>query len=184
MDSLQPVFTGTAERFPLTPGAQGPTVPATAGLFGSGGEFSPAKAKSFGGGIAAGFGAYGQVLSGQQMKAQYDMEAGSYEVQAEVVKLNAKEQAIMLRKQLLQDLGSANASAAARGIDTGSGTPRQIVEESIGNVGRDIERLESGANISAAGSRTSASRSRGVGSSYSQAGYYKGAESIAGYALK
>lgn len=178
MDSVQPVFTGQSAV-----GAAGPMQP-TSGLFGSGGEFSSAKAMSVGGGVAAGFGAYGAVQSGQQMKAQYDMQAGSYEMQAEVTKLNAKEQANMLRKQLLQDLGSANASAAARGIDTGSGSPMQIQQESIGNVGEDIRKLESGANINAAGSRTSASRSRGAGASAAQGGYYKGAESIASYALK
>lgn len=157
---------------------------ATSGLFGTGGKFSSASITSFGGGVAAGFGAYGQVQTGQQMKAQYDMQAGSYEMQADIIKLNAKEQANMLRKQLLQDLGSANASAAARGIDTGSGSPLQIQQESIGNVGEDIRKLESGAAISAAGSRTSAARSRGAGASAAQGGYYKGAESIASYAMK
>lgn len=178
MDSVQPVFTGQS-----VVGAAGPMQP-TAGLFGYGGEFKAASIASTVGGVAAGFGAYGQMSSGRQLKAQYDIQAGQYETQAEIVKLNAKEQATMLRKQLLQDLGSANASAAARGIDTGSGSPRQIVEESIGNVGRDIQKLESGAAINAAGSRTSASRAASAGASAAQAGYYRGAESIASYALK
>ena len=184
MDSVQPVFTGTpAVQGAVQPGAA--ALPgATSGLFGSGGQFKAAPIMSAAGGVAAGFGAYGQIQSGQQMKAQYDIQAGQYETQAEIVKVNAKEQAIMLRKQLLQDLGSANASAAARGIDTGSGSPRQIVEESIGNVGRDIQRLESGANITAAGSKTSASRAAAAGASAAQGGYYKGAGSIASYALK
>lgn len=180
MDSMS---AGSPANIPAA-GAQGPSSPATSGLFGTGGEFSSAGISSIGGGVAAGFGAYGQIQAGKQTKAQFDMQAGSYDMQAEGIKLNAKEQSNMLRKQLLQDLGSANASAAARGIDTGSGSPRQIIEESIGNVGEDIRKLESGAAINAAGAKTSASRSRGAGASASQGGYYKGAESIASYAMK
>lgn len=184
MDSMSASFKGSpAVQGAVQPGAA--ALPgATPGLFGSGGNINSAKVSSFGSGVAAGFGAYGKVQSGQQLKAQFDMQAGSYETQAEVVKVNAKEQANMLRKQLLQDLGSARASAAARGIDTGSGTPMQIEQESIGSVGEDIRKLESGATIAAAGSRTSAARSRSAGASSSQGGYYKGAESIASYALK
>ena len=183
MDSVQPAFTGTAAHVPAA-GAQGPIAPATSGLFGSGGQFQSASIMKAGSAVAAGFGAYGQVQSGQQMKAQFDMQAGSYETQAEIIKVNAKEQANMLRKQLLQDLGSANASAAARGIDTGSGSPLQIQQESIGNVGMDIQKLESGAAISSAGSRTSAARSAASGASAAQGGYYKAAQSIGSYALK
>jgi len=184
MDSVQPVFTGSpAVQGPVQPGAA--ALPgATAGLFGSGGQFQSASVMKAGSAVAAGFGAYGQVQTGQQMKAQYDMQAGSYETQAEVIKVNAKEQANMLRKQLLQDLGSANASAAARGIDTGSGSPLQIQQESIGNVGMDIQKLESGAAISSAGSKTSAARSAAAGASAAQGGYYKAAQSIGSYALK
>jgi hypothetical protein len=184
MDSLQPTFKGSpAVQGAVQPGA--PALPgATRGLFGTGGEFKPAQIISAAGGAAAGFGAYGAVRSGQEMKAQFDMQAGSYETQAEMVRVSAKEQAIMLRKQLLQDIGSARASAAARGIDTGSGTPMQIEQESIGNVGKDIQKLESGANVAAAGSKTSAARSRSAGVSAAQGGYYKGAESIASYALR
>ena len=180
MDSMS---AGSPANIPAA-GAQGPSSPATSGLFGTGGEFSSANISSIGGGVATGFGAYGQIQAGRQMKAQYEMQAGSYDMQADVVKLNAKEQSNILRKKLLQDLGSANASAAARGIDTGSGTPRQIIEESIGNVGEDIRKLESGAAISSAGAKTSASRSRGAGSASEMGGYYKGAASIASYAMK
>ncbi len=184
MDSVSPIFKGSpAVQGAVQPGSA--ALPgATKGLFGIGGGFGSAQTMSAAGSVAAGFGAYGQMQAGKQMKAQYDMQAGSYETQAEIVKVNAKEQAITLRKQLLQDLGSARASAAARGIDTGSGTPLQIEQESIGNVGKDVQKLESGANIAAAGSKTSAARSRSAGSSSAQGGYYKGAESIASYALK
>lgn len=178
MDSVQPIFTGQSAV-----GEMGPMQP-TQGLFGYGGDFNSASAMSFGGTVATGFGAYSSVQSGQQMKAQYDMQEAQYKTQADIIKVNAKEQAVMLRKELLQNLGSANASAAARGLDTGSGTPRQIVIESIGNVESDIAKLESGATISAASSRTSAARAASAGASAAQAGYYKGAQSIASYALK
>ena len=184
MNSAQPVFTGTAAvQGAVQPGAA--ALPgATSGLFGSGGQFNTAQTFSTIGKAATGFGAYNQIQSGIQMKAQYDMQAGSYETQAEIVKMNAKETANMLRKQLLQDLGSANASAAARGIDTGSGSPRQIIEESIGNVGSDIAKLESGAVIDSAGAKTSAARSRVTGANQARSGYYNAAQSIASYALK
>jgi hypothetical protein len=183
------LFTGTpAVQGAVQPGMT-PLPSATTGLFGSAGQFGSGYLNSgafqmLGSGISTALGAYGNIQAGQMMKAQYDMQAGSYKTQAELVKVNAKEQANTLRKKLLEDLGSANASAAARGIDTGSGTPLQIIQESIGNVGRDIQRLEAGANIQAGSSNTSASRSAAAGATAAQAGYYRGAQSIANYVLK
>lgn len=184
MDSLKPSLVGSpAIQGPTQPGA-GPLPGATSGLFGSAGEFNSASVYSLAGGAASIGGAYTSIIAGKQAKAQFDIQAGQYATQAELIKLNASEQANMLRKQLLADLGSANASAAARGIDTGSGTPRQIVQESIANVSSDINKLKSGATVAASQSITSASRAAFSGASAEQAGYYRAATGLAAYALK
>lgn len=173
MDSVKPSLVES-------PAMQGAVQPgATSGLFGTGGQFSSAGAYSIGGAVSSVGGAYTSIMAGKQAKAQFDIQAGQYQTQAELIKVNASEQANMLRKQLLADLGSVNASTAARGIDTGSGTPRQIVQESIANVSSDISKLKSGAAVGASQSVTSAARAAFSGASAEQAGYYKAATGLA-----
>lgn len=183
MDSVGATFTGKAAvQGPIQPGAT-PLPKATSGFFGSGGHFNSAGISSVGSAVASGIGAYSSISSGIQQKAQFDSEAKSYEAQAEIVKLNAVEQATMLRKQLLADLGSANASAAARGLDVGSGTPTQIQTESIGNVESDVAKLKAGADINSLGSKTSAARSREAGASAAFSGFARAGQGLGNYAL-
>lgn len=183
MDSVKPSLVGSPEvQGAVQPGA--PALPgATSGLFGTGGQFNSAGAYSMAGAVSSVGGVYTSIMAGKQAKAQFDIQAGQYQTQAELIKVNASEQANMLRKQLLADLGSVNASTAARGIDTGSGTPRQIVQESIANVSSDISKLKSGAAVGASQSVTSAARAASSGASAEQAGYYKAATGLASKAV-
>lgn len=184
MDTVSPTLTGQpATQGAVQPGAS-PLPGATSGLFGSAGKYNPGILYNIGSTASSIGGVYGSITAGKQAKAQFDIQAGQYATQAEIVKVNASEQANLLRKQLLADIGSANASAAARGIDTGSGTPRQIVQESISNVESDIARLKAGSVIAASGSTTSAARAAISGEAAQQAGYYRATQSLVTNALR
>lgn len=182
MDNFKASFVGS-------PAVQGPTMPgqslpgATSGIFGSGGDFSLASTLKTTSTLATGLGGFAGFSAGKMASAQYDIQAKSYESRAEVLKLNAIEKSNLLRKQLLSDLGSANANAAARGIDTGSGSPVQVRTESIGNVGRDIQKLKSGAVIESSGELTSAARTRIEGQNTKFATYIRTAGGLGKYAL-
>jgi hypothetical protein len=180
MDSAQPILTGTAAMAPAA-GAQGPIAPATTGLFGSGGEFSGGRLLSATSALTTGLGAYGSYASGTQASSQFKLQAGSQELQADVVRLNAIEKGNILRRQLLQDLGSANASAAARGIDVGSGSPRQVQIQSIAETQRDVAKIESGADIDVSNYQTAASRSRGQAASAEYGGYVNAIKGLGSY---
>ena len=176
-----------ATQGPVQPGAQ-PLPGATTGIFGSGGEFNwsqtLASTTSLAGSIGTIAGSFGAIESGRQASSQFQLQAGSQETQADVIRLNAIERGNALRRRLLADLGSANASAAARGIDTGSGTPRQIVEESIATVQSDVAKLERGAEIGATGTETSASRSRAAGAAREYQGYLRAGMGLVSGALR
>lgn len=182
MDSVGPTFTGTPAVGVAT-GAQGPVFPAQSGLFGSGGEFNMAQTLKTTSTLATGFGGYASYSAGTFAKTQFDMTAKSHETRAEIVKVNATQKSNYLRKQLLLDLSASTASAGARGLDVGSGTPIQIGEESIGNVERDVAKLKRGGEIQAAGERTSASRTRSAGSAAQAVQYLRTAGGLGKYAL-
>lgn len=183
MDSAKPSLVGTpAMQGPVQPGAT-PLPGATSGLFGSGGEFSLATTMKATSALATGFGGFMSYKSGAQASTQFEMQAQSYETRAEIVKLNAIEKSNLLRKQLLSDLGSANASAAARGIDSASVSQIAIRTESIGAAGRDIQKLKSGAIVEASGEYTSAARSRIQGSEARLASYIRTTGGLGKYAL-
>lgn len=165
-------------------GALGPMKPSV-GLFGSSGSFGLTQTlqttSSLTGLAGSFYGAYGSVQAAKQEQSQFNMQANSQELQADAIKLQAVEKGNILRRQLLQDIGSANASAAARGIDVGSGSARQIAIQSIGETERDIAKIESGANIDAAGSRTSAARSRAQGANAIFSGNVRAARGLTSY---
>jgi len=177
MDSVSPIFTGNSPVGPM-----GPELP-SAGLFGSGGEFKLANTLQTTSALNTGFGGFASYQYGNAQKSQFDMEAKSFESRAEVAKLNAIEKSNFLRKQLLRDLGSANANAGARGIDTGSGSPAQVRTQSIGEVERDVAKIKRGGEIEAGNELTSAARSRSEGSSAQIAAYIKTAGGLGKYAL-
>lgn len=177
MDTVSSTFVGQSAV-----GAVGPQMP-TAGLFGTGGEFAAAQTLSTTSALSTGVGAFSAYSAGQSAASGYAIQAGSYELQAKSIELNAKERSNILRKQLLADIGAATASAGARGIDVGTGSPREIVEESISTVRSDISTIEAGGVIDAAGSRTSAAASRISGSTARLAGALRATQGIVGYGL-
>ena len=176
-DTVGAVFKGTSAV-----GAAGPQIPTT-GLFGTGGSFNAAQTLSTTSAISTGIGAFSSVAAGNTQAAQFNVQAGSQDLRAEAVGLNATEQSNILRRQLLADIGSATASAGARGIDVGSGSPREVIEQSISNVQSDIGKIKAGGQIASAGERVNASSSRLSGASARASGNLKAVSGLAGFGL-
>lgn len=177
MDTIGATFVGSGPVGPI-----GPQQP-TAGLFGSGGNFNSANFMNTTSALTTGIGAYSTIVGGDARQYEANFTAQSQDLQANVVRLNAIEAGNQLKRQLLADLGAATASAAARGIDVGSGTPRRIVQESIGTTMRDVSKAEAGANIQALSAQTSAARTRQAGANAKLNASLRATKSLVGYGL-
>ena len=176
-DEVGAVFTGQSAV-----GAMGPMQP-TAGLFGSGGTFNAAQTFQTTSALSSGIGAFSTFQAGSAQKDSFGLQATSQDLQADVIKLNAKENSNALKRQLLIDIGAATASAGARGIDVGSGSPRDVIEQSISSVKTDVAKIEAGGEISAGSSRAAASRSRMQGSAAKLNASLRATQSIVGFGL-
>lgn len=84
------------------------------------------------------------------------MQSRQNELQAKQEKLKGVQQSNILREQLLNNLSSANAMFASHGIDVGSRSARAIAARSTTNVRKDIELLQSNAEIRAAAAESGA----------------------------
>lgn len=73
---------------------------------------------------------------------QFKLQGAFNELAASQEKLRAREQSVFLRKKFLQNISSANASFAARGVSTGSGIGRQFAIQSLRNLSEDIQATE------------------------------------------
>lgn len=89
--------------------------------------------------ILTGISAGAKIISGFQQAGALEAQAKEREFQGRVEALRAKEQATSLRENLQRDLASANATFAARGVLTTSGTPQHAMIESREAATRDID---------------------------------------------
>lgn len=84
------------------------------------------------------------------------MQARQQELQGKQERLKGVQQSNILRQQLLNNLSSANAMFASRGVDVGSRSAQSIAARSTSNVRKDIELLQSNAEIRAAAAEAGA----------------------------
>lgn len=148
------------------------------------GFFNMGTLSSVGSLAATGFSAVSSINAGRAMSAQYEIQSESYKLQAEAIKINAIERSNMLRKQLLENLGAARASAAARGIDVGSGSPMQAQVQSIGNVESDIARIKAGSAIESSNAMINSGKSTAQGAAEKASGYASAGRSLVTQGLR
>lgn len=87
----------------------------------------------------------------------YATKAENLRTSASETELRAAETANMLRKKYLSAVGSATASAAARGADLqGGGTPKAVLEQSSMELGDDMQTIDRNARRQAKSMRTQA----------------------------
>lgn len=90
-------------------------------------------------GLLSGFaGLQASTIQARQFKTQRIFN----ELAVSQEKLRARENAVFLRKKFLANIGSANASFAARGVSTSSGVGRRFTIESLRVLGEDLQANE------------------------------------------
>lgn len=96
----------------------------------------------FGSGAAALASGFASLQASSMQSRQFKIEGIFMGLQASAEKLKARENAVFLRRRFLQDLGSSNASFAARGVSTGSGIGRQTTIQGLKTLSEDIKASE------------------------------------------
>ena len=86
-----------------------------------------------------GAGALAQISAGNQQAAMYKAQAQQSNMNAQLEGLRGRQEALQIKKERDQRLASINATYAARGGYTGSGTPMQAIIESRKNASEDID---------------------------------------------
>lgn len=101
--------------------------------------------KQVAGGLAVGSGLTG-LMSGIASLQASRIEARQFKIQGifdnlaiNQEKLKARENALFLKKRFLANIGSANASLAARNVSLSSGIGRRLTIESLRNLGEDLQ---------------------------------------------
>lgn len=84
------------------------------------------------------------------------MQARQNDLQAKQERLKGVQQSNILREQLLNNLSSATAIFSARGVDVGSRSATALAARNITNVRKDIDLLQSNAEIRATGAEIKA----------------------------
>ena len=97
-----------------------------------------------GSGITSLISSLGQLQAASIQAKQFKIQGTIDRLAASQEKLRAREQAVFLRKKFLQNIGSANASFAARGISAGSGVGRQLAIQGLRTLSEDIRAVELG----------------------------------------
>lgn len=92
-----------------------------------------------GSGIAAIFSSISTLAAARADAKQFKMQRVFDDLAIKQEKLKARENAIFLRKKFMQNIASANASFAARGVESGSGITRQFQVESLRTLGEDLQ---------------------------------------------
>ena len=103
---------------------------------------SPAGYSMIGSGVTAIFSSIATLSAARADAKQFKIQRVFDELAVNQEKLKARENAIFLRKKFFQSIASANASFAARGIESGSGIARQFQVESLNTLGQDLQANE------------------------------------------
>ena len=86
------------------------------------------------------------------------LTASQKELQADNLELQVEQQANLLREQFLEAVGTAQYGAARRGVKLGEGDIQKDIEQSSGEVGKDIQTARDTAEYKAGSLRRGAKR--------------------------
>lgn len=126
------------------------------------------------------FGALGSISGGNQQASAYKLQARQEELNARLETVKAEDTANALRRNLLANIGTANATFAARGIGLGSGTPEQAKIVGANNASRNIESARFGGEIASLDRQVQAGQYRSAGRAARTQGYFNAARGLAG----
>lgn len=127
-----PALGGTAAAGTAAAGAAG----AVGAAAGASSFFSMGTLLSLG---LTGAGALAQISAGNQQSAIYKQQAEQTALNTQLEGIRGRQEALSIKKDRDQKLASINATYAARGGYSGSGTPAQAIIESRKNASEDMD---------------------------------------------
>lgn len=95
-------------------------------------------------------------LASSMRSNMFQFKAEQQELQARQEKLKGVQTSNLLREQLLSNLSSANALFSSRGIDVGSKSAQNLISRNVNVSRKDINLLQSNAQIQSIGSEINA----------------------------
>lgn len=131
-----------------------------------------------GGGLFSAFSAY---QGGQAESAALRFQARNQELQAKQQELKGRKEALAIRDSLRRTLAAQNAAFAARGIQIGSGTPRNFEISSTANAFNDIDAVRFGADLAELAAKGQGAQFRSSASAARKSGIISAIEK--GYSL-
>lgn len=158
-------------------GVSGATA-ATAGLFGTAGAFSFGTAMST---LGTGFSllsGLGQIGAGQMAAGQYEAQAKQEALNSRLELVRAEDQANEIRRNLIANIGTSNATFASRGIGLGSGTPEQAKREGGKNAAINIDKARFGGDWAAQDRLSQAGQLRGDARASRTSGYFNAIKTL------
>lgn len=169
MESLSTVYSGTfggraGGAIPTVPynqlgvirqgGMNTPNAPQGTGGFGAGGSMSMLLS---GASLAStGLSYYAQQKSGKLQEAALKLQQMQQRQQARQIEINAAADVNTIKSQLIDNIASAGAFFAARGVDTSSGSAAAILAKSRRNAQEDIMNIKDQSQLEAVGLRKQA----------------------------
>lgn len=116
--------------------------------------------------------AYGQQQQGKAQQAIMNYNAGMQEVAADQAVQKGAAAADVQRAKVRQIIGTQRALMGASGVDIGTGTTGQVLDQTAGMGEQDARQIERNAQLEAWGLRSGAAGQRFQGDSAATAGLY------------
>lgn len=127
--------------------------------------------------IGGGLSAWGQIKEGQEQRQANEYNAQISEQEAGVVRQNQVLNEYRQRKQLKQDVGSMTAAVAKSGIEM-TGSPLDVIKDSIANAELDIDIGKYNSEVEARGKENDARLRRYYGQQDESLSYVKAASTL------
>lgn len=113
--------------------------------------------------FSTGIKSIGQIISGSQQKGAYDQQAGVYEQQAEAARLKASLDEYKAKKSAGIVIGQQRAAYAAAGVNPNTGSPIDVMVDSLSNAYLDIEIEKYNNAVATARYESEAANQRNIG---------------------
>ena len=126
----------------------------------------------------AAYTAYAQNKASQAQKRIANRNADLMEQQAEDARKQGEEEAAAIRRRVRRLQGQQKAAFATQGLETGSGTAADLIEETAALGAEDQLRIRNNAAMSAWGFRTQAANTRYEGRQLRRQGQQQAASSL------
>lgn len=130
--------------------------------------------------IGAGISAMGALQQGQAQKNAYEMEAAAKKAQGAQVDIAADREIELTRRRLEKTQGAQAVAFGKSGVQVGTGSPLEIMEETAANAVDEMTAIRNAAKYRKGSLLTEAGLSQYLGQQAEDASYYGAGGSILG----